>query len=1042
MATPAKSTVEIVFGAIDKTGNTINGLTGKLDGVRSSAESVVNPIAGVTDGILKLDAAIAAIALTAGAYATKEAVKLEAALVDLQKVLSDGESAEQYSDEITKLSNDFAVGADQVTTATASFVQTGYSVPEALYLVEQALLGVNAAELTTEKSTEIITKVLKGFGAEASEAGRLMDVLNGTSNKYGVTVQQLGDGMAVIAPLAQTMGLSFEEVTALLTPMIEVTQSGTESANALKTVMSNLIKPTKEQADMLRNELGIQLEVNGQRRNAADIMKDIIERSGSMTDNQKQYTAAVLGGAEQASRFSIILGTSAKQAKVMENALNSSGSAMNEFGVKTSSTEFALKQLQTAFSNAAAGFGTEYIKETKGVTDATTGLLKSIADVAAGDNADQLFDVLRGALSELETDITSLAENLPEAFANVDLSGLLDAFGVAGDAIDNIFDIDVSDPEALSEAIQFVVDSLESLTRVSTEIFKEIDQMVGVIISSIGAFNNSGTGAKEFAGELLGMAKQAQVALGVLGGMTDVLSGIGTGLTLIGGAQLTKAITGFSAFDKLKPMLGGAATAVASLAKGLNPLGLALTAVSSAFTYAYNENEKFREGVQITLGLETDHEKQAKLTAKAIEDQGSAIRELRNQYESGKISSEEYNKAVSDITGISRDWAKSLDGVRKANGELVESADGVTDAAKKQGEELGKTSDATDAASKKTNKLADGQKKLGDAAGLAADSLGVARTELEALAFDDKLRLVEVAFDIQSKQLEQKLDFIKTELSSVSEMFSDTGNVIVDMFDQLDKNDGYNDERLDFLDSEIDKRNVLFEQHQSALELARQELESQGNLNNSIDGMGALLDLAATKYQENFGGSITDAITKTGTLVDETGKVVDKQDEATQSAEDFRIKLDEVSGEVYKAAVELDISKAEAALKNLENASETTMNTISSTGDLIGSLFGNYLKLGDFTHDTWKLDRILDAEMEMREEAAMTAKQIAESQIRQADSISALNEARAKAFADGYAQIQVNADGLAPELGLVLEKLIQLSHIEASEEGINYLLGS
>ncbi|SET79912.1 phage tail tape measure protein, TP901 family, core region [Marinobacter segnicrescens] len=1040
MATPAKSTVEIVFGAVDKTGNTINGITGKLDGLRGSAESIVNPVAGVTDGILKLDAAIAAVAITAGAYATNQAIKLESAMTDLQKVLSEGQFAADYKDQLIELSNQFGVSSDMVTQSAADFVQTGYTIEESLYLVEQSLLGVNAADLAADQSTQILIRSLKGFGAEADQAGRLMDVLNATSNKYAVTVDELGNGMAVIAPLAQTMGLSFEEITALLTPMIEITQSGSESANALKTVMSNLIKPTKEQAQVLRDELGIQLEVNGQRRNAADILSDIIEKSGSLTDVQKQYIAATLGGAEQASRFSILLGTSAKQSEVLENALNSSGSAMEEFEVKTSSTEFALKQLQTAFNNTAANIGGEYIKETQGVTRATTELLESISTAAASDNADQLFEVMRGALQELEGDIYTLAENLPEAFANVDLSGLLDAFGVAGQAIDDIFDIDVSDPEALSEAIQFVVDSLESLTRVSTEIFKEIDEMVGVVVDSVDAFNKSGTGAKEFAGEILGMAKQAQVALGVLGGVTDVLGGIGTGLTLIGGAQLTKAVTGLSAFDKIKPMLGGAATAVSSLARAMGPLGIALTAVSAGFAYAYKENEKFREGVQITLGLETDHEKQAKLTAKAIEDQGKAIRELREQYESGKISSEEYSKAVTDITGISRDWAESLDGVRKANGELVESSAGVADAAKKQGEELGKTSDATEEASKKTDKLADGQKKLGDAAGLAADSLGVARTELEALAFDDKLRLVEVAFDIQSRQLEQKLEFLKTELSSVSEMFSDTGDVIVDMFDQLGKRDGYDSDRLDFLDSEIDKRNILFEQHQASLEMAREELAAQGELNGSIEGMGALLELAAQKYQQEFGGSLESAIKKTGTLIDETGKVVDEQDRATKSVEDFKIKLDEVSAGVYKAAVELDIARAETALKTLESAAEQTMNTISSTEKVIGKVVEGMDGAGFF--DRLKFNDILDAEMEIRKETAKTAKEIAQSQIEQANSITRMNNARAEAFESGYAQIQVNADGLAPELGLVLEKLIQLAHVEASEEGINYLLGS
>jgi TP901 family phage tail tape measure protein len=42
------------------------------------------------------------------------------------------------------------------------------------------------------------------------------------SNKYATDVKQLGLGMSKLAPIAKTMGLSFEETAGILTPVIEV----------------------------------------------------------------------------------------------------------------------------------------------------------------------------------------------------------------------------------------------------------------------------------------------------------------------------------------------------------------------------------------------------------------------------------------------------------------------------------------------------------------------------------------------------------------------------------------------------------------------------------------------------------------------------------------------------------------------------------------------------------------------------------------------------------------------------------------------------
>jgi len=86
-------TVEIIFGGIDRTGGAISSVGRNLDSLSDSVGSVTGPLAGVTDSILKLDAALVAAGVAVLAFATKEAVTFEAALIDLQKVMADGEGS-------------------------------------------------------------------------------------------------------------------------------------------------------------------------------------------------------------------------------------------------------------------------------------------------------------------------------------------------------------------------------------------------------------------------------------------------------------------------------------------------------------------------------------------------------------------------------------------------------------------------------------------------------------------------------------------------------------------------------------------------------------------------------------------------------------------------------------------------------------------------------------------------------------------------------------------------------------------------------------
>jgi len=829
-----KKTVELIFGGVDNTGNAISSVGRNLDSLTDKAGNITAPLANAADSILKLEAALITLGAAAIAFATKEAVSFESALIDLQKVMGEGEGAAQdYSETFSDLSSRFGVDAGSIIQSTADFRQAGFDIKDSLYLVEQSLLAVNAADLTTEQSAELLIGTLAGFQAPAKEAAHLLDVLNGVSNTAGASVEQLGEGFKILSPISKTLGLSFEETAALLTPVVEVTRSGTESANALKTAISNLIKPTKERKELLENELGIQLEIDGQRRNTKDVLYDLIEATQSLDDNEKQRVATVIAGAEQMSRFLAVLNGAERSEEILKVAMESSGSALEEFNTKTQSAEFALKQLNAAFTTAAATAGLEYIDQTKEVTRATTNLVDSFREALQGDNADTLFDALRGGLESFAEQVNIIAENLPEAFEGLDFSQLLASFDDLGDELGDAFEavfgaVDLSTVEGLQKALQKVVDAFTALTNVSAGIINGLKPLFELIGKGIEEFQDLDTATQKSVGELLGIAKAIDTILPLLSGLAGGLSSVGTGLTALAGAQGFKALLGnLTELEKMGKVGKG----------GL--IGFALTGgymIGTVINDAIIKplEEKFGNSIGGWLYEQFNKEELEKI-AKAMAPLSDAQQKLVDDTEDLRAINDRLAEKLGDTRVASeatqrswQDYANELVNAAQKHGDLdsaiggtgeslnrsANALDQLTDKASKNGDALGNVSRMTkelannnstlvlgyDEATGKVNSWSGGIIKSGKSLDDTAEKTekAIKKSEdyyiqMEKIASNERIKNIEAVVSLNIAEVEANAKKVEALAGSIASTFSDSTQLVGDLFGFYTEADNFRD---------------------------------------------------------------------------------------------------------------------------------------------------------------------------------------------------------------------------------------------------------
>lgn len=161
--------------------------------------------------------------------------------------------------------------------------------------------------------------------------------------------------------------------------------------------------------------------------------------------------------------------------------------------------------------------------------------------------------------------------------------------------------------------------------------------------------------------------------------------------------------------------------------------------------------------------------------------------------------------------------------------------------------------------------------------------------------------------------------------------------------------------------------------------------------------------------------------------------VIPKDKKIGVSLDTEKVKKD---SELIKTMVEwkakIDIADIEAQTKRME-AMFTSINTgIESTGTLLASLFGDLNNAGAWNRDI--IEDAIEREQKLREDQFELQKKLIEQQIK-------LNDLKIERMNEGNFALQIQADGLEPELEAFMWKIIQKVQIRATEASAEFLLG-
>lgn len=334
-------------------------------------------------------------AIRVGKDMVKNVKEIDTAMTSLYKVTDEtGSRYDRFLDSASKKAKELGRSVSSLVEQTAEWAKRGYSLDEAEELAKTSSIYANVGEVDDATAVEDITTAMKAFNIEAEDSISVVDRLNALGNKYATSSADLGEGLRVSASALKLAGNDINQSLAMITGGTEITQNASEMGNAIK-VMSMRLRGMKgkleelgEESEGIESISKIQTQIlnathgkvnifgdNNEFRATYDIIKDIAEVYSTLTSTEQASLLETIAGKQRGNQIAALIQSfqSGQAQKAYEDAINSSGSAMQEQERWLESIEAKTQQFEASWESLSNTFLDSGL--VKGFVDFGTGAL-------------------------------------------------------------------------------------------------------------------------------------------------------------------------------------------------------------------------------------------------------------------------------------------------------------------------------------------------------------------------------------------------------------------------------------------------------------------------------------------------------------------------------------------------------------------------------------------------------------------------------------------------------------------------------------------
>ncbi len=206
--------------------------------------------------------------------------------------------------------------------------------------------------------SDIVTDNLTAFGMKAKDSTHFADVLAQTSSKANTDVRGLGDAFKYAAPVAGALGYTVEDTSIAIGLMSNAGIKGEKAGTALRTMFTNLSKPTKAMKDEM-DKLGISItDSNGEMLPMRDVLDQLRGKMGGLSKDQQAAAASTIFGKEAMSGALAVINASDEDYKKLTKSIDGSKGASKRMAKEMEGgIGGAMRKMKSAIESLAISLG-------------------------------------------------------------------------------------------------------------------------------------------------------------------------------------------------------------------------------------------------------------------------------------------------------------------------------------------------------------------------------------------------------------------------------------------------------------------------------------------------------------------------------------------------------------------------------------------------------------------------------------------------------------------------------------------------------------
>lgn len=249
-------------------------------------------------------------ALYAGARFLGEGMEFDSSMSKVQSLArldSDSPEAKMLREQARKLGAETMFSATEAAQGQGFLAMAGFTPQAILDAMPGVLDMAKAGDVDLARTADIASNILSGMRLEAGDMGRVGDVLVGAFTRSNTSLEQLGDTMKYVAPVASSVGQDIETMAAMAGKLGDAGIQGGMAGTALRSIVNRLSAPPKMAADAL-DELGISAkDALGNMRQMPDILTELYEKTKNMGDADRAGMLKAIAGEEAVSALQVLV---------------------------------------------------------------------------------------------------------------------------------------------------------------------------------------------------------------------------------------------------------------------------------------------------------------------------------------------------------------------------------------------------------------------------------------------------------------------------------------------------------------------------------------------------------------------------------------------------------------------------------------------------------------------------------------------------------------------------------------------------------------